>query len=901
VLTSKEIRQSFIDFFLQQGHTFVPSSAVVPREDPTLLFTNAGMNQFKDIFLGSERREYSRAVNSQKCIRVSGKHNDLEEVGNDTYHHTFFEMLGNWSFGDYFKAEAISWAWKLLTDVWQIPSDKLWVTVFGGDTADGLDPDLEAEKLWPQQCNIPAQRVLRFGRKDNFWEMGDVGPCGPCSEIHLDMGPEQCDKKNDPKHICQVNGDCGRFIELWNLVFIQYNRDEKGQLSQLPATHVDTGAGLERVVAVLQNKKSNYDTDLFVPLLQHLEQISGQSYTQRHDLRSDTAFRVIADHVRTLTFAITDGASPSNEGRGYVLRRILRRAARYGLLLDLHQPFIHQLVPTLVDVMGQAYPELPQRAEHAANVIKAEEESFCRTLGRGIEIFEADLAQLAKTDTRELPGEKVFRLYDTYGFPVDLTQLMAQERGLNVDLAGFDKLMNEQRARARASQRDVVYEADALSHRLPKTLDDHKYHRSTVTARLLGYVQADDYITEGTVPANTEVGLVFDSTCAYAEAGGQVGDHGAIVYNAHTFTFENTQAIGDAVVHIGKTTSDQLPIGAEMTITVDPAREDTRKNHTATHLLQWALQRVLGTHVHQEGSLVCDDYLRFDFTHPRSVTTDQIEKIEHLVRQKIDEALPVTFKVVPIDEGRKLGAMALFSEKYGDHVRVLAIGAPNPDRLEEAFSREFCGGTHVTNTRDIGGFKIQKEESVATGVRRITALTGRHLNRMLYQRSNLVENLTSLLKTTPDRVADRIQTLLDENKRLSKQLKKGSAADLKSATQQLFDQAQSFGDSKLIAGALPSAPVDAIRTQIDWLRNKAPSSVIVLASENDKKALLFAAVTDDLIPRSIKAGDIVRHIAPIVGGGGGGRPQMAQAGGKKPENIDDALQAARDFVTQKLT
>ena len=900
MLSSKEIRQGFIDFFLQQGHTFVPSSSVVPREDPTLLFTNAGMNQFKDIFLGSERRDYSRAVNSQKCIRVSGKHNDLEEVGNDTYHHTFFEMLGNWSFGDYFKAEAITWAWQLLTEVWKIPPDRLWATVFGGDSADGLAPDLEAERLWPQHCDIPAERVLRFGRKDNFWEMGEIGPCGPCSEIHLDMGPEQCDKKNDPKHICQVNGDCGRFIELWNLVFIQYNRDDQGRLTELPATHVDTGAGLERVVAVLQNKKSNYDTDLFVPLLQHLEQISGQQYTRRADLRSDTAFRVIADHVRTLAFAISDGASPSNEGRGYVLRRILRRAARYGLLLDLHEPFVHRLVPTLVDIMGEAFPELPPRAEHAANVIKAEEESFSRTLGRGIDIFEADVAELSQGGGGELPGDKVFRLYDTYGFPVDLTQLMAQERGLQVDLVGFEKLMNEQRVRARASQRDVAYEADALSHRLPETVDDHKYHRSTLTARLLGYVRGDEYITEGAVPAGAEVGLVFESTCAYAEAGGQVGDHGCISYGTYTFTFETTRQLGAAVVHVGKTDSDEIPVGVEMTITVDPAHEDTRRNHTATHLLQWALQRVLGAQVHQEGSLVCADYLRFDFTHPRGLTAEEVEKIEHLVRQKIDEALPVTFKVVPIEQGRKLGAMALFSEKYGEHVRVLAIGASNPDRLEEAFSREFCGGTHVTNTRDIGGFKILKEESVATGVRRITSLTGRALNLMLYQRSDLIERLTVLLKATPDLVADRIGSLLDENKRLRKQLKKGSAADLKSVAQQLLDEAQSFGSSKLITGVLPGAPVEAIRAQIDWLRNKAPSSVIVLASTNDNKALLFVAVTDDLIGKGIKAGDIVRQIAPIVGGGGGGRPQMAQAGGKNPEKIDEALRAAHDCVAAKL-
>ena len=900
--TSQEIRQSFIDFFRQQNHTFVPSSSVVPTDDPTLLFTNAGMNQFKDIFLDIETRDYQRAVNSQKCIRVSGKHNDLEEVGKDTYHHTFFEMLGNWSFGDYFKDEAIRWAWELLTDVWKLDKDKLWATVFGGDSTENLPPDTQAEQLWCENSDLPKERVLRFGRKDNFWEMGEVGPCGPCSEIHMDLGPERCDKKDQPKHICQVNGDCGRYIELWNLVFIQYNRSENGTLQELPAKHVDTGAGLERVVAVLQNKASNYDTDLFTPLLNHIAEITGINYTAQLGNKTDNAFRVIADHLRMVTFAVTDGALPSNDGRGYVLRRILRRATRYGLLLDRHEPFIHRLVPTLVDMMGSVYPELKHRAKHVAHVIQAEEESFLRTLERGVEIFEADVAELATSKQTQLSGAKAFRLYDTYGFPLDLTQLMAQERNLSVDISGFQALMEHQRKQSQAGQKNVEYKADTLAQQLPKTDDTAKYQTDSLKARLIGFVQDSDYVSEGIVPAGAKVGLVLERTCAYAEAGGQAGDKGIITCGDETFKFENTVYIGSAVVHFGTTDAIELAIGSEVVVTIDPARQDTQRNHTATHLLQWALQKVLGTHVHQEGSLVCPNYLRFDFTHPRAMAAEQIEEVEKLVREEIQAGKPVLATVLPIEQAKRLGAMALFSEKYGEEVRVLAIGADTPEKLEEAFSREFCGGTHVENTNDIGGFKITREESVATGVRRITAQTGRALNDMLYQHSLQVNELTTLLKTTPEQLIDRVQAMLEENKKFKKQLKKGSAGDLKAAAQKLLDEAECVGDSKIIIGQIPGAAVEAIRGQIDWLRKKAPSSVTVLASAaEDGKVLLFAAVTNDLIEtKGLKAGDIVKEIAPIVGGGGGGRPQMAQAGGKDPSMISESLAAAQKLIQEKL-
>jgi len=901
-LTSKEIRQSFIDFFVQRGHTFVPSSSVVPQDDPTLLFANAGMNQFKNLFLGSAKRSYVRAANSQKCIRVSGKHNDLEEVGKDTYHHTFFEMLGNWSFGDYFKAEAIEWAWELVTKVWGIDKNKIWATVFGGDPKDGVPADEEAERLWIEKTELPKERVLRFGRKDNFWELGDTGPCGPCSEVHMDLGPGRCDKQHMSGHVCGVNQGCARFIELWNLVFIQFNRDERGTLTELPAKHVDTGAGLERVVSVLQNKTSNYDTDLFSPIIEHINRMSGKKYTGKLGNDIDNAFRVIADHVRTLSFAIADGALPSNDGRGYVLRRILRRGCRFGLLLDKHEPFIYELVPTVVEIMGEMYPELKSRMKHVMNVIQAEEASFGKTLDRGIEIFESDVAELRKAGGHLISGEKVFRLYDTYGFPLDLTQLMAQEKGVEIDGTGFEMLMEQQRARARASQQNATYVADALADQMPQTDDTQKYHTRHLAAKLLGFVLEDRYITEGPVPAGQQVGLILDRTCAYAESGGQEGDAGTIEGGEGSVSFEDAQWIGSAVAHFGKLTRSGLHAGQAVEVHIDPKRMDIRRNHTATHLLQWALREVLGDHAHQQGSLVGTDYLRFDFTHPKALTKEEIHQVEHLVRKSIEAAHPVTFKVLPIDQAKKLGAMALFSEKYGENVRVLAIGTDNPDQLEEAFSREFCGGTHVNNTEEIGGFKIVREESVATGVRRITALTGRGLNEMLYAGAEKMEQLCVLLKSTPDQVVERVEAILEDNKKLKKQLVKGSSSDLKSAAQDLLGTAESVGDAKVILGKIPFAPEEAIRSQIDSLRKKASSHAIVLLCETeDRKVQIFAAVSDDLIAKGLKAGDLAKQTAAIVGGGGGGRPQFAQAGGKDPAKMEEALAAAKTFIHEKLS
>ena len=617
--------------------------------------------------------------------------------------------------------------------------------------------------------------------------------------------------------------------------------------------------------------------------------------------QEDVAYRVLADHIRTLTFAVTDGAVPNNEGRGYIIRRILRRAARFGLVLDMHEPFLYQLVPILVEQMGEVFPELTGRAQHVADVIQAEEASFAKTLDRGMDIFAADVKDMQKNNMTELPGEKAFRLYDTYGFPLDLTQLLAVEHNLSVDNAGFEKLMQQQRSRSRASQKNVAYEADALAEILPETHDADKYLTTSVHAQLLGYIMEDQFVTEGAVPANTRVALVLDRTCAYAESGGQVGDKGIISTGSMSFSFDDTQRIGSAIAHFGTTESADIIVGAEMTITIDQARQDTKANHTATHLLQWALQEVLGKHVHQEGSLVCCDYLRFDFTHPRALTREQIDMVEALVRDKIEAALSVTFKVMPVDEARQLGAMSLFSEKYGDFVRVLAIGTAQMDKLEEAFSMEFCGGTHTTNTSQIGSFMITREESIATGIRRITAMTGRALNEMLYKRNCQVEQLVSMLKTTPENLTQRVEALLQDNKKLKKQLEKGNTADLKSAARKLLDNAETIDQVKIIIGQMPPATPDIIRSQIDWLRKKAPTSVIVLGiTTGDGKVMLFAAVTDDLVEKGLKAGDIIKQIAPIVGGKGGGRPQLAQAGGKNPKNLPDALKTAGQFIKERI-
>ena len=893
VLTAAQTRKTFIDFFIEKNHTFVPSWPVVPIGDDTLLFTNAGMNQFKDVFLGAGSRGYSRAVNSQKCIRAGGKHNDLEDVGTDTYHHTFFEMLGNWSFGDYFKAEAIEWAWELLTKVWKIDPERLYVTYFEGDKHDGLSFDVESRDLWRRF--LPDERIHKGSKKDNFWEMGDTGPCGQCSEIHYDGTPDKSGAK-------LVNAGNPNVIELWNLVFIQYNRDANGKLTSLPAKHVDTGMGLERITRVLQGRQSNYDTDLFIPILKTITKLCGQKYTGRLDGRTDIAFRVIADHLRTLVFAISDGGMPGNEGRGYVLRRILRRAARFGRQLDMHEPFIYNLVDVVVDSMSQAFEEIRQRAELVKTVIKSEEESFGRTLDRGLEIFNT-AAEKAKS-SRLISGADAFELYDTYGFPLDLTQLMAREKNLKVDTDGFNNFMEQQRQRARAAQKTSDFTSIVTDVKLPETFDSAKHVDEKTAAKVLGWIDSKGFHTEGSISiANEQIAVVLDKTCFYAESGGQAGDAGEIIGPAGSFIVEATEKIADCIIHKGGMEKGTINTGDKVEAIVDAARRESKKNHTATHLLQWALQQILGRTVAQQGSLVCPEYLRFDFTWPRALRPAEIKEVERLVNEKIAQALPVTSVTLPIKEAKKLGAMALFGEKYGDTVRVIAVGASDEKHLLEAFSREFCGGTHVANTAIIGGFKIMKEESISAGVRRITALTGKGLTEHYNENSEIVDKLSQALKVPAGQICRRVDKIIEDSKNLAKQLKnasKQSGTDVMSKARQLLENCEKIGPTSVIVSSIDSAPVEDVRDAIDMIKKKAGSAAAVFGMSDGDKVTLLTGVTDDLIKKGLGAGDIVKEIAPIVGGAGGGRGQMAQAGGKKSENLPQALQRAIEFIKQKL-
>ncbi len=914
---SKKIRQEFIDFFERLEHTYVPPSPVVPKDDPTLLFTNAGMNQFKDIFLGVGKRPYNRVVNSQKCIRVSGKHNDLEEVGVDTYHHTFFEMLGNWSFGDYFKAEAIEWAWKLLTEVWGLPKERLYATVFGGDDKLGLEPDEEAERLWSEVTDIEPAHILRFGMKDNFWQMADTGPCGPCSEIHIDLTPDRSGGS-------LINEGDPRVIEIWNLVFIQFDMDVDGKLTPLPAKHVDTGMGLERVCAIIKHidelrnnipaSVSNYGTDLFVPIIKHIEEITGLRYGQnvnlpdRYDSNDcenivDIACRVIADHIRTLTFAITDGAIPSNEGRGYVIRRILRRAARFGRKLDMHEPFIYKLVPTVVDIMGDAFPEIKGKVDFVKETIKAEEESFGRTLDRGIEIFESVAGKVVESGEKIFPGEDAFKLYDTYGFPLDLTELMAREKGLVVDVDTFNRLMDEQRERARLADKQISSEKIlAEPTELPRTDDSFKYDPAMeLDANIIAFIVEGRCWSEGKLLTGQEGYIITDKTCFYAESGGQVGDSGIIKTSAGEFRVEDTQKIEGAVVHKGRIVAGYVQIGDVARLIVDKERrEDIMNNHTATHLLQWALREVLGEHIKQAGSLVCDEYLRFDFTHNKAMSEEEIERVEELILQKIDGAYPVLAIEMPMEQALSLGATALFGEKYGDIVRVVAIGAYDRDSIGDAFSRELCGGTHVDNTAKIMDFKIIREESLQTGVRRITARTGRALRKLMHSRYKLIAELSQILKVPAEKLPERVEAIMQENRKLKKQLQEGPAIDITSLMEKLLNQAVKVGPATIVVGELPNIPMEKLRAQIDWLRKKTEGLIAVLGTKSDSKVQLISGVDRSLIDKGISAVEIIREIAKIVNGGGGGKDHLAQAGGKEPEKLKDALESAKEFIRQKL-
>jgi alanyl-tRNA synthetase len=886
MLTANEIRQQFIDFFVKKhGHTAVPSSSVVPLDDPTLLFTNAGMNQFKDVFLGTGTRPYRRAVDSQKCIRAGGKHNDLEDVGRDTYHHTFFEMLGNWSFGDYYKAEAIEWAWELLTREWGIEKSRLHATVFGGDQEYGLEPDDDAFNLWTKVTDIDPAHVHRFGRKDNFWMMGETGPCGPCSEIHIDRTPDRSGSK-------LVNKGDARVMEIWNLVFIQYNRDDAGKLHLLPAKHVDTGMGFERLTAVLQGKESNYDTDVFSRLMNAIGSLVGKKYGGKLDDLNDVAFRVIADHVRMLTFAITDGALPGNKGRGAVLRSVLRRAFRFGYqCFGQREPFIFRLVPALVEHMGGAYPELKANPGRVQDVIRGEENDFLATIERGLALFESASRQ-AQKEGGVLSGKAMFDLHTTYGFPPDLTRQMAQERDQDVDEADYQRRLKGHEEKSRGKE-SVAQVALNVGGGLPATDDRPKWFGPTCDSTVIAWIADNQVNAAGRLP-ETQVGLLVDKTCFYAEQGGQVGDKGTVRTPTGLFEVSQTTKVGNATVHLGQVTEGRIEVGQQAQLAVSSEREFTRKNHTATHLLHWALHRVLGEHVEQRGSKVKPDEFTFDFSHTGPMTDAQKGEVERLVNERIYQDLPVQWRELPIAEAKKLaGVRAFFGDKYGDTVRVVEIG--------DGFSREFCGGTHLDHTGQAGFFKIVGEEAVGKGVRRLTCVTAREAVAAVQKEDAILAELTARFHCQAEELPARIESMQEEIKRLQQQLKKGAATDLQSAADKLLANATAAGGAKVIVGEMPAGPEEQMRQQVDRLRQKAASAVIVIAWPEDSNVQLMTAVTEDLVKRGLHAGKLIGQVAQVLGGKGGGKPTMAQAGGKDPSKLGEALQLARELANQMLT
>jgi alanyl-tRNA synthetase len=883
--TANDIRQQFLDFFAKRhGHTIVPSASVVPADDPTLLFTNAGMNQFKDVFLGTGTRPYKRAVDSQKCIRAGGKHNDLDDVGRDTYHHTFFEMLGNWSFGDYFKKEAIAWAWELLTEVWGLDKGRLHATVFEGDPDQGLERDQEAFELWKRVTDIDPSHVHWGSRKDNFWEMGETGPCGPCSEVHYDRTPDKSGGK-------LVNKGSADVIEIWNLVFIQFNRGPDQKLTPLPARHVDTGMGFERITAVLQGKESNYDTDVFTPIMAAIGDLVHQRYGGRLDDPKDVAFRVVADHLRMLTFAITDGALPGNKGRGAVLRSVLRRAFRFGYqVFGQREPFIWKLVPALVDHMGGAYPELRTNPARVQDIIKGEEADFLRTIERGLKLF-AEAAQQAERSGRIISGKAIFDLHTTYGFYPDLTRQMAEERGLKLDLDGYRRLW-EEHVGVSAARSGAAQVALNVSGGLPTTDDRPKWYGPNCEGVILGWIADNQYHRAGRLP-ESEVGLVLDRTCFYAEQGGQVGDRGTIRTPTGLFEVSQTVKVGNAVVHLGSVTEGRIEVGQPAQLQVSPEREFTRKNHTATHLLHWALHRVLGEHVEQRGSKVKPDEFTFDFSHTGPLTEEQKAEVERLVNEKIYADLPVQWRELPQVEAKRLpGVKAFFGDKYGDVVRVVEIG--------DGFSREFCGGTHLDHTGQIGFFKIVGEEAVGKGVRRLTCVTAREAVRAVQQQGAILADLASRFRCKPEELPGRVEALQEEIKKLQQQLKKGAAGDLQGAADQLLAEAKEVQGVKVIVGQMPAGPVEQLRQQADRLRQKAGSAVVVFGWADDGKAQLLAAISKDLEGKGMHAGNLIKQLAKVIGGGGGGPPSLAQAGGKEPAKLAEALALARKLASEQL-
>ncbi|CAI8370124.1 MAG: alanine--tRNA ligase [Rhodothermaeota bacterium MED-G12] len=890
--TSSQIRQEFLDFFGAKNHAIVSSSPVVPADDPTLLFTNAGMNQFKPLFLGEQKtlsfegKEWMRAANTQKCIRVSGKHNDLEEVGHDTYHHTLFEMLGNWSFGDYFKEEAIAWAWELLVDRWELDPSRLYATVFGGDQEDGLEVDQEAIDLWKSHTNIDHAHILKCGKKDNFWEMGETGPCGPCSEIHIDLRSDQERAELDGASL--VNKDDPRVMEIWNLVFIQFNRLKSGELQTLPAKHVDTGMGFERICAVMQAKTSNYDSDVFSPLIQAISNRAGIRYGD--DEYTDIAVRVIADHIRAVAFSVADGASPSNDGRGYVVRRILRRAIRYAWdRLGIKEPFLFELVQVLGQQFSEVFPELVAQQAYIEKVVHSEEKSFIRTLGQGIALFE----QMTE-HSEVLTGEDAFKLHDTYGFPIDLTQLMAREKGLRVDVAGFDERMNEQKTRARAAGAFSVdhNEKGQWSWVAGKETQSEfvGYDELRISTSIIAYREVEDTFH-----------LLLEKNPFYAEGGGQVSDKGLLKQLLKPANHNNETDQEFAVIDVQKS-----PYGSVLVVQQLPAldqpveatvnrvsREFTCANHSATHLLQAALITVLGPHVAQKGSLVNQDYLRFDFTHFEAMTKQQLLDVQALVNEKIRAGIPLEEdREIPIEQAKERGARMLFGEKYGDKVRVITF--------DSDYSMELCGGTHVQNTGEIGFFKIVHESSVAAGIRRIEALTAFGAEQWVTEQESKLQTVANLLGTSNE-FAESIERLQADKKELERKVEVLVQAKAIASQQALMNTAEQLDNGiKWVCGHIESFDMDTIKNMGYSILNESPKmtvSTVFTHDEDSGKVFILATVTEDLIQTGLKAGAIVGKLGRIIGGGGGGQPSLATAGGSKPEAIPEAITAAKSMLT----
>jgi alanyl-tRNA synthetase len=875
IMNSNELRQKFFDFFKSKEHEIVQSSSMVVKNDPTLMFTNAGMNQFKDIFLGNQPPKSPRVANSQKCLRVSGKHNDLEEVGHDTYHHTMFEMLGNWSFGNYFKKEAITWAWEFLTKELHIPEDRLYATIFEGNKEENVSVDFEAREYWQKCFTNSENRILEFSKKDNFWEMGETGPCGPCSEIHVDIRDDN-ERKKSPGHLLVNKGD-PRVIEIWNLVFIQYNRKANGTLELLPAKHVDTGMGFERLCMVVQGKKSNYDTDIFQSVIAEISKITGKIYGSSETW--DVAMRVIADHLRAVSFSIADGLLPSNNKAGYVIRRILRRAVRYGYNnLGMQLPFIHRLVPVLVEGMGGSYPELKSSADHISRVILEEETSFLKTLDKGLKILDRRIEELGKEGTDTLEGTVAFELYDTYGFPSDLTQLILREKNMKLDIAGFDEAMKGQKSRSRE---DAIMEAG----------DWHVIRESDKTV-FTGYRATEDRVNiaryrKVKVKGREVVQLIFDKTPFYAESGGQVGDSGSISSEGEKINITDTVKENNLVIHI----ADRLPASPEkeFTATVDKERRQmTANNHTATHLLHFALRSVLGNDVEQKGSLVSPERLRFDFSHYSKLSKEELAKVEMTVNALIREDIQANISEdVPFNEAKKKGAMALFGEKYGDRVRVVEFGT----------SVELCGGTHVRSTGTIGLMKIVSEGSVASGIRRIEAVTAARAEIYVNSFIDTAENLAALLNLkSTGMITESVEKIVNDNSALRKSVEKFRSQSATWLRKSLEESAVTFNGTRIIKGLVEADSVELLKTIANQVRTGSEDTVLILGAEIEGKASLLVMVSDTLVAaKKISAVNILKAAAPKIDGGGGGQPFLATAGGKNPAGLEEAIAEAEKY------